>query len=309
GICSADSLEMKITRPQFLRSIPGRKWRVSRTPLRTFTAKKWTQSESGISRKGLVSKIPRLFTRMSASGTCSMNHATPSEFPRSAAMPRTSALLLCSRRESSAAATRASVRPLMMTRTPSSASAAAMARPIPAVEPVTTACFPCKPNFMIRFPLSKSQALEAQLERCFCLCHSTGKCFDFGNFLRAESPLPAAHHAFGLFCAARANNGAGNHRIAQRPGNGHFAGSPAVTRADFLQFLHQFQILGEFRLLVLGVAAAKIVGRKSGGALARHAAREHSRKHRGVDNHTDAALCAIRQSSFLDLAAQNGVRG
>src|SRR5208283_4907636 len=34
-----------------------------------------------------------------------------------------------------------------------------------------------------------------------------------------------------------------------------------------------------------------------------------SRKHRGIDNHADAALCAIRQNGFLDLAAQNGVRG
>src|SRR5208282_3353503 len=58
-----------------------------------------------------------------------------------------------------------------------------------------------------------------------------------------------------------------------------------------------------------GIAAAEIAGRKSGGALASHAAGEHSRKHRGIDNHADAALCAIRQNGFLDLAAQNGVRG
>src|SRR5208283_1965183 len=59
--------------------------------------------------------------------------------------------------------------------------------------------------------------------------------------------------------------------------------------------------------LVLGIADAKIIAGKCGGALAGHAAGEHSRKHGGVDNHADALLRAIRQGGLFNLAAQNGV--
>jgi hypothetical protein len=62
-MCWPDSLEMKMTRPQFFFSIPGKYFRVRRTPLSTFTSKIRIQSASGISAKGLTSKMPRLFTK------------------------------------------------------------------------------------------------------------------------------------------------------------------------------------------------------------------------------------------------------
>src|SRR6267378_4978559 len=79
---------MKMTRPHFFFSMPGRKWRERRTPLSTFTSKKRSQSESGISRKGLASKIPKLLTTMSASGIFFRKASTPARVPRSPATPR-----------------------------------------------------------------------------------------------------------------------------------------------------------------------------------------------------------------------------
>ena len=137
---------MKMTRPQFFFSIPGKYSRVRRTPLSTFTSKSRIQSASGISAKGLASKMPRLFTKTSASATCFRNASTPFAVPKSAATPRNSAFATRWRILSSAAATRASVRPLTTTFAPSAARAVAIANPIPAVEPDTTAALPRSPR-------------------------------------------------------------------------------------------------------------------------------------------------------------------
>src|SRR5258708_14485753 len=53
----------------------------------------------------------------------------------------------------SAASTRGCVRPFTTTLAPSAASAAAIAKPIPAVEPDTTASLPCNPKFIV-YPLA-----------------------------------------------------------------------------------------------------------------------------------------------------------
>src|ERR1700722_15383804 len=79
---------MKMMRPHFFFSMPGRYWRERRTPLKTLTSKKCIQSASGISANALGSKMPRLLMRTSASGTCLMNALMPSRLPRSGATPR-----------------------------------------------------------------------------------------------------------------------------------------------------------------------------------------------------------------------------
>src|SRR5712691_2946337 len=78
---------MKITRPHFLAVIPGTYRRASRTALSTLTSKNLIQSASGISPNGFASKMPRLFTSTSASGTSRTNASTPLAVPRSAATP------------------------------------------------------------------------------------------------------------------------------------------------------------------------------------------------------------------------------
>src|SRR5262245_8266051 len=88
---------------------------------------------------GLGSNIPRLFTRMSVLGTLSMNAATPSALERSAATPSTFACATRSTRRFLAASTFFWVRPLMTTSAPASARPWAIAKPMPDVEPVTTA--------------------------------------------------------------------------------------------------------------------------------------------------------------------------
>ena len=71
--------------------------------------------------------------------------AAPSAVAISAATPNTSPDAL---KRSTAAATRTGVRPLMTTRAPSASRPCAMAKPMPAVEPVTSASFPLSPRSM-----------------------------------------------------------------------------------------------------------------------------------------------------------------
>src|SRR2546422_1013745 len=167
---------MKTTRPQFFRSIAGRYWRVTRTPLSTFTSKNRRQSASEISANGFASKIPRLFTRTSASGTRRTNASTPLALPRSAATPRAPAPPARPRMRSTADDTRASVRPLTTTAAPSSASAVAIANPMPAVEPVTTAVFPSSPRSIV-WPLDSRTGAAHPRPR---LARPEGPCWDLG---------------------------------------------------------------------------------------------------------------------------------
>src|SRR5271166_3576781 len=110
----------------------------------TLVSKKRSQSASEISSNGLGSKIPKLLTRMSTSGTCLTSPAAPSAVDRSAATPSTSAVPVPAvlRSRSTAALTRSALRPLTMIDAPSRTSPAATAKPIPAVEPVISARFP-----------------------------------------------------------------------------------------------------------------------------------------------------------------------
>src|SRR5712692_6610579 len=137
GICSADSLEMKITRPHPARTMPGRYPRERRTPESTLVSKRRSQSSSGISVNGFASKMPTLFTRTSTSGTSASRRAAPRAVPRSAAMPRAPPPI-----SRTAASTRSCVRPFTITSAPSRASARAMANLMPAVDPVTSALLP-----------------------------------------------------------------------------------------------------------------------------------------------------------------------
>src|SRR6266704_3398582 len=79
---------------------------------------------------------------MSASGTRAMSAFTPATVLRSAATPETRAPAAAARTLSTAVRTRGSVRPFRTTAAPSRDNASAMAKPMPAVDPVTTAVFP-----------------------------------------------------------------------------------------------------------------------------------------------------------------------
>src|SRR6267142_6101530 len=130
----------------------------------------------------------------------------------------------------SAASTRGCVRPFTTTFAPSAASAAAIAKPIPAVEPDTTASLPCSPKFIVL-------SLAGHLGR--------GGAFDFRDILRSQLDFAGAHDFFGLVSVARADDGAGDGGKAQGPGNGDRAWNGLVTRGDFLQTLDQVKIFGK----------------------------------------------------------------
>src|SRR6267378_767239 len=121
-----------------------------------------------------------------------------------------------------AASTRACVRPFTITFAPSAARAAAIAKPIPAVEPDTTASFPCNPKFIV-YPLA------GHLRR--------GGGFDFGYVLRGQLDFAGAHNFFGLLRIACSDDCAGDGGKAQGPGDGDRAWNGLVTRGDFFEAL------------------------------------------------------------------------
>ena len=116
-----------------------------------FPSKMCSQSASVMLSKGLVSNMPRLWTRMSASAKRSSVARVPSAVPRSAArpsrFPETPALLRAVR----AWSTRFVLRPFTVRDAPSFGKPFAIAKPMPAAEPVTSACFPssCRFNFVL----------------------------------------------------------------------------------------------------------------------------------------------------------------
>src|ERR1700752_758084 len=103
-----------------------------------------------------------------------------------------------------AESTRAGVRPLTTSFAPSAASAVAIAKPMPAVEPDTTASFPCSPRFIV-VTLSG---------------HLCGDAFNFRDVLRSELDFAGAHDAFGLLGVARSDDSAGDGGKAQGPTGG-----------------------------------------------------------------------------------------
>src|SRR5712672_3234713 len=120
----------------------------------------------------------------------------------------------------SAASTRGCVRPFTTTFAPSAARAAAIAKPIPAVEPDTTASLPCNPKFIV-YPLA------GHLRR--------GGGFDFRYVLRSQLDFAGAHDFFGLVRVARADDCASDRGKAQGPGNGDRTWNGLVSRGDFFQ--------------------------------------------------------------------------
>src|SRR5712672_1945333 len=192
-----------------------------------------------------------------------------------------------------AASTRVCVRPLTTTFAPSAVRAAAIAKPMPAVEPDTTASFPCNPKFIVL-------SLAGHLGR--------GGAFDFGYVLRGQLDFAGAHDFFGLVSVARADDGAGDGGKAQGPGDGDGAGNGLVTRGDSFQTLDQLKIFGKARLAKFGAVLAPIIFRKLGDALASHGTGECARGHRRVDDDADAAAFAVRQDFIFNLTANQGVR-
>ncbi len=134
-------------RPQLRSSMPGMRARERRTPDMTLVSKKRVQSASGMSKKGFGSKMPALLTRMSMAPAALASLAQPSAVETSAAMPVTApppAALTAA----TPLSTVSCLRPLTTTLAPVAARPLAMARPMPAVEPVTSAVFPERSIFM-----------------------------------------------------------------------------------------------------------------------------------------------------------------
>src|SRR6267142_606214 len=192
-----------------------------------------------------------------------------------------------------AASTRACVRPLTTTFAPSAARVAAIAKPMPAVEPDTTASLPCSPKFIVL-------SLAGHLGR--------GGAFDFSDILRGQLDFAGAHDFFGLLSIARSDDGAGDGGKAQGPGDGDRAWNGLVTRGDFFQALDEFKVFGKARLAKFRVVPAPIVFRELGDALAGHCAGEQAGCHWRVDDHTDAAAFTMRQDFIFDLAPNQRVR-
>ena len=72
--------------------------------------------------------------------------------------------------------------------------------------------------------------------------------------------------------------------------------------ADLAQLFYQGKIPRQVRLSELGIAAAPVVFREPGGALARHCSGQKSRGHRGIDDHADVFALAVRQNVLFDAA-------
>src|SRR6478609_1685098 len=113
-----------------------------------------------MSRNSLGSKMPRLFTRMSARGSASSSTCTPAGVLRSAATPRISAPGTIPRTRSTALAARSTERALTTTAAPASASPAAMASPMPWPDPETMAVFPVRSILMSFSLLTETGLLE-----------------------------------------------------------------------------------------------------------------------------------------------------
>src|SRR5713101_7294320 len=192
-----------------------------------------------------------------------------------------------------AASTRACVRPLMTTFAPSAARAAAIAKPIPAVEPDTTASFPCNPKFIV-YPSA------GHLRR--------GSAFNLSYVLRGQLDFAGAHDFFGLLGIAGSDDGPGYGGKTKSPCDGDRAWNGLVTGGDFLQAVNQLKIFGKARLAKFWTVLAPIVFRQLGDALASHRAGEQARGHWRVDDHADAVAFTMRQDFIFNLAANQGVR-
>jgi hypothetical protein len=108
------------------------------------------QSSSVMSKKSFGSKMPALLTRISIAGTAAASCSHPSAVETSAAMPRTFAFVMAAFSADAALSALVCVRPLTTTSAPDCASPLAMAKPIPLVEPLTSAVFPERSMFMRR---------------------------------------------------------------------------------------------------------------------------------------------------------------
>jgi hypothetical protein len=143
-MCWPDLLEMKMTRPQFFFSIPGKYFRVRRTPLSTFTEKSHSFCVGGFRERFNLEDaqvvhhnicLGHLLQKCIDSVRRTQIHGDAAQFGWQIL--------------SSAATTRASVRPLTTAFAHSAARVVAIANPIPAVEPDTTTALPRSPRSIL----------------------------------------------------------------------------------------------------------------------------------------------------------------
>src|SRR5260370_11294604 len=74
------------------------------------------------------------------------------------------------------------------------------------------------------------------------------------------------------------------------------------------QAVDEFEIFRQAWLAKFRTAAAKIIGRQCGGALASHCSGEQAGGHRRVNNYTDSPLFSVRESFRFDLPPDQRVR-
>src|SRR5277367_4180990 len=97
---------------------------------------------------------------------------------------------------------------------------------------------------------------------------------DLGVLGFGEAEGGGGDDSFDLFCVAAADDGCGDSRVVEGPGDGNDAGGDLVTGPDFFELVGYGEVAGEERLLVVLGVAAEVVGWKCGNALFGHCSGE-----------------------------------
>ncbi len=112
-----------------------------------------------------------------------------------------------------------------------------------------------------------------------------------------------------LLGVASANDGRGDGRAVERPGDGDDSGADAAARADGFEEVGDRKVAGEQRLLVVLRVAAEVVLGEGGDSLFGHGAGEQAGVHWSVVNDSDAVLLAEGEDLGLDGSVDHGVGG
>src|SRR5882762_3289949 len=93
------------------------------------------------------------------------------------------------------------------------------------------------------------------------------ECADLGELRLGEAEVSGWEDSFDLLGVASANDGRGDGRVVERPGDGDDSGADAVARADGFEEVGDRKVAGEQRLLVVLRVAAEVVLGEGGDSL------------------------------------------
>ena len=110
-----------------------------------------------------------------------------------------------------------------------------------------------------------------------------------------------------MFCVAAADDGCGDGRVVERPGDGDDAGGDVVAGADLFELVGYGEVAGEQRLLVVLRVAAEVVCGEGGDALFGHGSGEQAGVHGGVVDDADVVLLAEGEIFGFVGAVEHGV--